>query len=139
VNAGITFAVAAGNENQNACNVSPARTPLAITVAASDPTNDNKASFSNYGSCVDIWAPGVGIKAAWASSNTSTNTISGTSMASPHVAGAAALYLGANPGASPAQVQQGLIDNANVNCINNPTGTANVLLHNDFNGGQYDC
>ena len=90
---GLTLVVAAGNENQDACNVSPASTPEAITVGAVDKT-DNLASFSNWGQCVDINAPGVGITSAWKGSVDATNTISGTSMASPHVAGVVALYFG---------------------------------------------
>ena len=92
VDAGIPFAVAAGNENQNACNSSPASEPKAITVGSTTNT-DARSSFSNYGSCVDIFAPGSDITAAWIGSNDATKTISGTSMASPHVAGIAALYL----------------------------------------------
>jgi subtilisin family serine protease len=105
---GITFAVAAGNGNllgvpKDACNYSPSRVPAALTVAASD-RSDQPASFSNYGPCVDLFAPGVGITSDWDTSPTATNTISGTSMATPHVTGAAALYLQAYPTASPARV-----------------------------------
>jgi len=102
-NAGVSLAVAAGNENQNACNTSPASAASAITVGATTNT-DARASFSNYGSCVDVFAPGNNITSAWYSSTTATNTISGTSMASPHVAGVAALYLQGNPSASAATV-----------------------------------
>ncbi|RUP45617.1 peptidase S8/S53 domain-containing protein [Jimgerdemannia flammicorona] len=98
VAAGIPFFVAAGNENQNACNVSPARTPSAFTVGATTST-DAKASYSNYGTCVDIWAPGTDIKSAWIGSNSATNIISGTSMASPHAAGVGALFLSAGTSA----------------------------------------
>ena len=98
---GVTYAIAAGNSNINACNFSPARTPAAITLGATG-QNDARASFSNFGTCLDLFAPGVGITSAWFSSNTATNTISGTSMASPHAAGVAALILGANPGFTPA-------------------------------------
>lgn len=98
---GVTMAVAAGNENTDACTKSPARVPNALTVAASD-RNDARASFSNRGTCVDLFAPGVDITSAWL--NNGTTTISGTSMASPHVAGAAALHLEAHPSASPSAV-----------------------------------
>jgi subtilisin family serine protease len=132
--AGITYAVAAGNGNilgvrQDACNYSPARVPNAITVGATQ-NNDAAASFSNYGTCVDILAPGVNITSAWYTSNTATNTISGTSMASPHVAGAAALVLSANPTWSPQQVRDYLVANATPNVISNVgTGTPNRLLY----------
>jgi len=126
---GVTYALAAGNENTNACNSSPARTAEAITVGATTRT-DARASFSNYGTCVDLFAPGNGITSAWYSSNTATNTISGTSMASPHVAGAAAVYLQGNPGASPATVASYLIAQATTGKVTSPgTGSPNRLLH----------
>ncbi|MGR6963589.1 S8 family peptidase [Geodermatophilus sp. URMC 61] len=105
---GVSYAVAAGNGNsagvaQDACASSPARVPGALTVGATDRT-DRAASFSNYGSCVDLFAPGVGITSAWHTGSTATNTISGTSMATPHVAGVAALELSTAPSASPATV-----------------------------------
>ena len=132
INAGVTFAVAAGNENQNACNVSPARTAAAITVGATTST-DARASYSNFGTCVDIFAPGSSITSAWSTSNTATNTISGTSMASPHVAGAAALYLQANPGASNATVRNALVNNATTNVITGAgSGSPNRLLYTLF-------
>jgi subtilisin family serine protease len=130
---GVTFAVAAGNGNflgfaANACNYSPARVPEAITVGATDKT-DKKASFSNYGTCVDIFAPGVGITSAWYTSATATNTISGTSMASPHVAGVAAQYLQSNPGATPAGVASALIAGATTGKVTSPgSGSPNRLL-----------
>ncbi|MDP3823096.1 MAG: S8 family serine peptidase [Burkholderiales bacterium] len=100
VSRGVTIVVAAGNSNANACNYSPARAPSAITVGATTST-DARASYSNYGSCLDLFAPGSGITSAWNTSDIETHTISGTSMASPHVAGVAALALAANTAASP--------------------------------------
>ncbi|MFK8011292.1 MAG: S8 family serine peptidase [Marinicellaceae bacterium] len=135
VAAGVTMVVAAGNENQNACNVSPARAANAITVGSTT-SSDRRSSFSNYGSCLDIYAPGSSITSTWYTGNSSTNTISGTSMAAPHVAGVAALYLDDNPNASPAQVQAA-IENASIaNKVSDArTGSPNLLLNNDFGGG----
>jgi subtilisin family serine protease len=125
---GVTYAIASGNSNSDACNFTPARVAEAVTVNASTST-DARASFSNYGTCTDIFAPGQGITSAWSTSDTATNTISGTSMATPHVAGAAALYLAANPTASPATVQSALKTNATPNKITSPgTGSPNLLL-----------
>jgi subtilisin family serine protease len=134
VDAGVTFAVAAGNENQNACNVSPASAPSAITVAASD-RNDRRASFSNWGSCVDVFAPGVSITSAWHTSSSATNTISGTSMASPHVAGAVAVYLGLNPSASTDAVASWVTGNAVTGRISDVKGSPNRLLYTGTGGG----
>jgi len=117
---GVAVAVAAGNSSADACSSSPARAPSAITVAASDRT-DRLASFSNVGSCVDVIAPGVDITAAWNTSDTATNTISGTSMASPHTAGAAAKVLQAAPSATPAQVASTIRSSATANRV---SGTA---------------
>ncbi|HEX8360558.1 MAG TPA: S8 family peptidase [Longimicrobium sp.] len=128
VNAGVTVVVAAGNENQNACNVSPARAAAAITVGATTNT-DARASFSNFGSCLDIFAPGNNITSAWYTGNTATNTISGTSMASPHVAGVAALYLQGTPSASPAAVTNALVTTATSGKVTSlGTGSPNKLL-----------
>jgi subtilisin family serine protease len=137
INDGITYAVAAGNGDalgvaQNACNYSPARVGAAITVGATD-SSDRKASFSNYGTCLDIFAPGVNITSSWYSSTTATNTISGTSMATPHVAGVAALYLQTNPTASPATVTSAIINNSTPNKVTSPgTGSPNRLLYSLF-------
>lgn len=132
---GVVYSISSGNSSANACSFSPASTPNAITVNASQ-INDSRASFSNFGSCTDIFAPGVNITAAWIGGNNATNTISGTSMAAPHVAGAAGLYLAANPGATPAQVAAALINNATNNKISNPgNGSPNKLLYMGFIGG----
>lgn len=144
INSGVVYAIASGNGNifgqpQDASTVTPARTGgtcgPAITVNASQKT-DAKASFSNYGKCTDIYAPGVDITSAWIGSNTATKTISGTSMATPHVAGAAALYLAANPSATAAQVKSGLTGNATRDKIKDVrSDTPNRLLYTG-QGGQ---
>lgn len=113
---GVSVVVAAGNSNANACNYSPARVPAAITVASSDKW-DIRASTSNYGSCVDVFAPGVGITSSWIGSTTAINTISGTSMASPHVAGLAALILQLNGALTPAQLASTIATNATTGII----------------------
>jgi subtilisin family serine protease len=128
-NAGVTVVVAAGNENQNACNVSPARAANAITVGATTST-DARASYSNYGSCVDVFAPGSAIKSLWYSSNTATNTIDGTSMASPHVAGIAALYLQGVPSATPATVANAIVTTSTTGLVTSAgTGSPNRLVY----------
>ncbi len=129
VGKGVTMVVAAGNSNVDACSSSPAGEPSAITVGATD-SGDVRATYSNYGSCVDIFAPGSSITSAWNSSSTATNTISGTSMASPHVTGVAALALAANPAASPAAVATFLSANATANRLSSlGTGSPNLLVY----------
>jgi subtilisin family serine protease len=127
-NSGVFVAVASGNSGANACNYSPASASNVTSVNASSST-DARASWSNYGSCTHLYAPGVSITSAWHSSNTATNTISGTSMASPHVAGVGALYLAGSTGASNTTVRSWIINNATTGVITgNPSGTANRLL-----------
>ncbi|GLY52745.1 S8 family peptidase [Lentzea sp. NBRC 102530] len=132
ISAGFTYVLAGGNSGQDSCNFTPARTPEAITVGASD--RDDKRSIwtagsSNWGTCLDIWAPGSDIVSASHSTDTGTRSMGGTSMASPHVAGAAALYLSANPSATPAQVRNALVGAATPNKLTDiRTGSPNLLL-----------
>jgi subtilisin family serine protease len=135
INSGVTVAVAAGNGlgnglyAQNACNTSPADVPNAITVSATDNT-DTKPIWANIGSCVDLFAPGVGVVSDWYTSNTATQSDDGTSMSAPHVTGAAALYLQANPTATPAQVASFLVSQATVGAVKSPgSGSPNRLLY----------
>jgi subtilisin family serine protease len=140
---GIIVGVAAGNDGSavsdmigasNACNGSPSRVPAALTVAATD-SADNRASYSNRGSCVDLWAPGSSITSDWSTSPTATNTISGTSMATPHVVGVAALYLSqaSNSAKTPAEVGEALIGNATGGVVKSAgSGTPNRLLFESY-------
>jgi len=128
VGAGVTTAVAAGNDNSDACNYSPASEPLAITVAATD-KYDARAYYSNYGSCCDIFGPGSNITSAWIGSPTATNTISGTSMASPHVCGVAAKYLSASPASTPADITNQMLAAASKDEITDVQGTPNLVAY----------
>lgn len=131
-NANVTIAVAAGNSNANACNSSPARAVNAITTGSTT-MSDARSSFSNFGTCLDIFAPGSSILSAWFTSNTATATLSGTSMASPHVAGVAALYKQANPSASSTTIRNAIVNNATTGVVSNPgTGSPNRLLYSRF-------
>jgi Subtilase family/Bacterial Ig domain/Peptidase inhibitor I9 len=132
IDSGVTYAVAAGNSGADACTQSPGSVAPAITVGASDAT-DVRAPFSNFGPCVDLFAPGVGITSAWATGDTATNTISGTSMATPHVTGAAALYLSSNPTATPADVASALLANATPGVLGDiGLGSPDALLFEGF-------
>jgi len=125
---GVVYAIAAGNSNRDACKYSPARVSEAITVGATTST-DARASYSNYGTCLDLFAPGSSITSAWYSSNTATNTISGTSMATPHVAGVAALYLEGHSG-TPQQVRDAIVAAATSSVVGNPgRSSPNLLLY----------
>ncbi|MEE4422757.1 S8 family peptidase [Streptomyces bugieae] len=128
IDSGVTFGVAAGNESSDAGQSSPARVKEAITVASST-NKDEQSDFSNFGSAVDIYAPGSDITSDWNSSDDATKTISGTSMATPHVVGAAAVYLAGHKDAKPADVEKALTDGATADKITNPgQGTPNKLL-----------
>jgi subtilisin family serine protease len=129
--AGVPVVVSAGNDDVDACTQSPAREPQAITVAASS-NIDARASFSNFGTCVDVFAPGVDITAASFAGDTLARIVSGTSQAAPHVAGAVALYLAANPTATPAAVAQALATHAHTGKITDPKGSPNLLVNTMF-------
>ncbi len=133
ISKGVSYSVAAGNGDRlgrqvDACTVSPARVPNAMTIGATTNT-DAKTSWSNYGDCVDFFAPGASITSAWYTSNTATNTISGTSMAAPHVAGVAALYLQNHPGATPQQVRDALFSFTTKGIVTSSSTTNNHLLY----------
>jgi subtilisin family serine protease len=132
-NANVTIAVAAGNSNgANACNYSPSRAVNAITTGSTT-SSDARSSFSNIGTCLDIFAPGSSILSAWYTSNTATATLSGTSMASPHVAGVAALYKQANPSASSTTIRNAIVNNATTGVVTNAgSGSPNRLLYSRF-------
>ena len=134
VSAGVSFAVAAGNDDVDACGSSPARAPSAITVGATTST-DARSSFSNSGTCLDVFAPGSAITSAWHTGPTATNTISGTSMASPHVAGIAALALAATPTATPQQVRDRIVASGTTGVVTGAgAGSPNVLAHSRLTG-----
>ena len=136
VASGVTFVVAAGNDSGNACNYSPASTFEAITVGATD-KRDRRANFSNHGGCVDIFAPGVDIPSAWIGKSSETNTISGTSMASPHVAGVVALYLEDHPDDTPAEMKERIVQNANSDKVSDVLyKSPNLLLYSAPKGSK---
>jgi subtilisin family serine protease len=133
VDSGVTFAIAAGNEGQDACGVSPGSEASAITVGATN-ESDAQTSWSNYGECVDLLAPGNGITSAWIDGDDAENTISGTSMATPHVAGVAALFLESSPDATPGEVATALTEGAVADAVSGTKGSPNLLLNTAFLG-----
>ncbi|HET9654947.1 MAG TPA: S8 family peptidase [Kineosporiaceae bacterium] len=133
---GVTYAIAAGNSSADACTESPARVPAAITVGAATSSDSRDTTYSNYGSCLDVFAPGTDITSSWNTSDSATNTISGTSMATPHVTGVAALYLEGNPAATPAAVASAITSTATPNVLASVgTGSPNLLLYAPLTGG----
>jgi len=129
INAGVTVITSAGNENGDACTKSPASVSDALTIGATE-NDDDRASYSNYGSCLDLFAPGTGINSASNSSNSAATKKSGTSMAAPHVAGVVANYLELNPNSTPNEVHSAIVNNASLNKVNSPgPGSPNLLLY----------
>ena len=129
VNKDIVVVVAAGNNNADACNYSPSRVPAAITVGATT-NQDQRANYSNYGKCLDVFAPGSNITSDWYSSNTATATASGTSMASPHVAGLAAILRAIYTGENVPQITNRILNKATTNKVtDSQTGSPNRLLY----------
>jgi subtilisin family serine protease len=138
VAAGIAVVAAAGNSNADACNYSPAREPSALTVGATT-SSDERASYSNFGTCLDFFAAGSSIKSAWYTSTTATNTISGTSMAAPHAAGLASLILQALPGATPQEVGGAIKTAATIGKVTNVgSGSANLLIYSETESSSDD-
>ncbi|MEV0644110.1 S8 family serine peptidase [Phytomonospora sp. NPDC050363] len=135
IDKGIQYSLAAGNNGGNACDFSPARLPAAVTVGSSA-ENDSRSGFSNLGTCLDLFAPGSNIVSSANAGDSQRATMSGTSMAAPHVAGAIALYLAGNPTATPAQVRDAIVNNATPGKVTNPgSGSPNKLLYTGFIGG----
>jgi serine protease len=140
--AGITYTIAAGNSSTNACNASPARVLQALTVGASGGTSslDTRSSFSNFGACLDLFAPGYGVTSAWFTGDTDTHNLNGTSMAAPHVAGVAALYLEGDPTATPEVVGQAIVESATLGVLTSVGALSpNRLLYSLFGEGPVDA